>query len=93
MALRDLASRNGGLSHTKLWANIAYASATCAFLRLNWIGQADAEIWWAYLACVAGAVTASKFLTLKYGIGSRAHARPDYDRRTDYDRFEPEEPR
>lgn len=66
MKPRDLVSRNGGLSHTKLWANIAYAAATVAFVRLNWMGQAEAEIWWAYLSCVAGAVTASKFLSLKY---------------------------
>lgn len=67
MSLMDLVTRNGGLSHTKLWANVGYAAATLSFVRLNWMGQAATEVWWAYLSCVAGAVTASKFLSLKYG--------------------------
>lgn len=67
MNLIDLVSRDGRLSHTKIWANIGYAAATVSFVRLNWVGQAETEVWWAYLSCVAGAVTASKFLSLKYG--------------------------
>lgn len=66
MKLIDLVSRDGRLSHTKIWANIGYAAATVSFVRLNWVGQAETEVWWAYLSCVAGAVTASKFLSLKY---------------------------
>ncbi|ELQ8315452.1 MULTISPECIES: hypothetical protein [Pseudomonadota] len=73
MNLIDLVSRDGRLSHTKIWANIGYAAATVSFVRLNWVGQAETEVWWAYLSCVAGAVTASKFLSLKYS-GSAARA-------------------
>ncbi len=66
--LKDLITDANGatLSHTKLWANIGYAAATVAFLRMAWTGTAGAEIWWAYLGCVAGASTASKYLSLKY---------------------------
>ncbi|MDR1276170.1 MAG: hypothetical protein LBL72_07300 [Candidatus Accumulibacter sp.] len=69
MNLSDLIACPDGktLSHTKLWANIGYAAATAAFIRLNWIGIAHTEVWLAYLGCVAGAATASKFLALKYG--------------------------
>jgi hypothetical protein len=66
--LRDLVTDAGGktLSHTKLWANVASAAATAAFIKQAWAGTITAEIWWAYLGCVAGAATASKFLSLKY---------------------------
>ncbi len=69
MKLRDLITDAGGdtLSHTKVWANVGYASATTAFLRMAWDGTANVDVWWAYLGCVAGATTASKFLALKYG--------------------------
>lgn len=68
MRLRDLITDASGstLSHTKLWANIGYAAATIAFLRMAWDGTAGPEIWWAYLGCVAGASTVSKYLSLKY---------------------------
>lgn len=54
------------LSHTKLWANIAYSAATFAFIKLAWLGQASFEVWCSYLGCVAGASTASKLISLKY---------------------------
>lgn len=78
MRLRDLITDASGttFSHTKLWANIGYAAATVAFLRMSWDGTASAEVWWAYLACVAGASTASKFLSLKY-VGRDAAAPRD----------------
>lgn len=68
MKLRDLVTDAGGktLSHTKLWANVAFAAATAAFIKQAWAGTITAEIWWAYLGCVAGAATASKFLSLQY---------------------------
>lgn len=68
MKLRDLFTDAGGktLSHTKLWSNIACAAATVAFIKQAWAGTLTAEIWLAYLGCVAGAATASKFLSLKY---------------------------
>lgn len=72
MKLLDLIADASGrsLSHTKLWANIGYAAATVAFLRMSWSGTATTDIWWAYLGCVAGASTASKYLSLKYLSGS-----------------------
>ena len=71
MSLRDLITESGGstLSHTKVWANIGYAAATVAFLKMTWSGNTNVDVWWAYLGCVAGASTASKFLALKYGTG------------------------
>ena len=68
MRLRDLVTDAGGktFSHTKIWSNIAYAAATAAFIKQAWAGTITAEIWWAYLGCVASAATASKYLSLKY---------------------------
>lgn len=68
MRLRDLVTDAGGrtLSHTKMWANVAYAAATFAFVRQAWVGTITGEIWWAYLGCVGGAAVASKYLALKY---------------------------
>lgn len=57
MKIIDLVSRDGRLSHTKIWANIGYAAATVSFVRLNWVGQAETEVWWAYLSCVAATVS------------------------------------
>lgn len=57
----------GEVSHTKFWANVAYLAATVCFIKQNWLGAANTEIWWCYLLVVAGHGTASKFLTLKYG--------------------------
>lgn len=69
MKLRELITDAGGntLSHTKVWANVGYATATTAFLKMSWDGNTNVDVWWAYLGCVAGATTASKFLSLKYG--------------------------
>jgi predicted small integral membrane protein len=68
LTLLDLITDAGTkrLSHTKLWANVGYAAATAAFLKQAWMGTANADIWWAYLACVAGATTASKYLSMRY---------------------------
>jgi hypothetical protein len=66
MKLIDLVSRDGKLSHTKIWANVAYLAATIGFIRATWTGTATYDIWLAYLGVVGGAVTASKFLSLKY---------------------------
>jgi len=57
----------GQLSHTKLWANIAYASATGAFLYAVYAGTATADIWLVYLGVVGASATASKYLSLKFG--------------------------
>jgi len=69
MRLLELITEPGGctLSHTKLWSNVGFAAATVAFVRANWNSVANAEVWWAYMVCVAGAVTASKYLALRHG--------------------------
>ncbi|MDR2188923.1 MAG: hypothetical protein LBE62_12935 [Azonexus sp.] len=77
MKLRELITDAGSntLSHTKVWANIGYAAATVAFVKLAWSGSGNVDIWWAYLGCVAGASTASKFLSLRYGRSERDERR------------------
>jgi hypothetical protein len=69
MRLIELVTDSSGqtLSHTKFWANVGYLAATVAFLKQAWGGSSNVDIWWAYLGCVAGASTASKYLSLKYG--------------------------
>ncbi len=67
MRLIELISRDGRLSHTKIWANVAYLAATIGFIRATWAGTDTYDIWLVYLGVVGGAVTASKFLSLKYG--------------------------
>ena len=54
MELKDLIkdTATGGMSHTKLWANIAYASGTSAFLYASFKGQATGDIWLIYLGVV-----------------------------------------
>lgn len=77
MRVLDLITDANGtsLSHTKLWANIGFAAATVAFLRMSWSGTVTVDIWWAYLGCVAGASTASKYLSLQYlGVKTRKDA-------------------
>jgi len=67
--LKDLVtdSGTGQLSHTKIWANVAYASSTIGFLYAVYKGTAGAEIWFAYLGIVGASATASKLLSLKFG--------------------------
>lgn len=69
MTLKDLITDagTGQLSHTKLWANIAYASATAAFLWAAYQGSATADVWLIYLGVVGASATVSKLLSLKYG--------------------------
>ena len=57
----------GMISHTKLWANIAYCSATGAFLYMVYQNTATAEVWLIYLASIGSSTTVSKLLSLKYG--------------------------
>lgn len=57
----------GQLSHTKLWANVAYASATVAFLYTVYADKASADVWLIYLGVVGASATVSKLLSLKYG--------------------------
>lgn len=62
----------GQISHTKLWTNIAYLSATLAFLRLTLVSSdpPNPEIWLIYLGVVGAHNVASKVLSMKYGKGS-----------------------
>jgi len=60
-------SGTGQLSHTKIWANVAYASATVGFLYAVYKGTATSDIWFVYLGIVGASATASKLLSLKFG--------------------------
>ena len=66
----------GMVSHTKVWANVAYASATAAFLQGAFHGGQPAEVWITYLGLVGASATASKFLSLRYGV-KPDEAKPD----------------
>ena len=70
MKLTDLITDagTGMLSHTKVWANIAYASATIAFIYMSYAGTASPDIWMVYLASIGASATLSKLLSLKYGV-------------------------
>lgn len=59
----------GQLSHTKLWTNIAYFSATLAFLHITLIlpEPSSPEIWLIYLGIVGAHNVASKAMSMKYG--------------------------
>jgi hypothetical protein len=69
MQLSDLVrdAGTGQLSHTKVWANIAYAAATVAFLRQAWDGTLTADIWLWYLGVVGTHSAISKLISLRYG--------------------------
>lgn len=60
----------GNLSHTKIWANIAYLSATVAFVGETIFSdqQVEPDIWLIYLGVVGGHGALSKFISMKYGV-------------------------
>lgn len=67
--LRELTQSGGSgkASHTKFWANVAYASATICFLHFEWFApEPNIELWLVYLGTVAGAASVSKLLSLRY---------------------------
>jgi hypothetical protein len=70
MRLVDLILDANGrtLSHTKLWANVAFACASFAFTRmaLGYPATVPSEIWWAFLGCVGASGAASKLMSLRY---------------------------
>jgi hypothetical protein len=70
MRLSDLVrdAGTGQLSHTKLWANIAYAAATVAFLKSAWAGTLTADIWLFYLGIVGAHSAVSKLISMRYGV-------------------------
>jgi hypothetical protein len=55
----------GEFSHTKFWANIAYATATVVIFKLTYMSQLNENYFLIYLGVVAAHGTASKFLNLK----------------------------
>ena len=61
----------GQLSHTKLWANIAYIVATAAFLNLTFDSTTppDADIWLIYLGVIGGHCAVSKLVSMRYRAG------------------------
>lgn len=80
MRLLDLVTDANGktLSHTKLWANVAFACASFAFTRmaLGYPSTISAEIWWAFLGCVGASGAASKLMSLRYSGSQDATAAP-----------------
>jgi hypothetical protein len=65
MNLKELVTNNEGvLSHSKIWANIAYAAGTVKFIMLP---DPSSDIWMAYLGIVGGAAVASKLIQMKFG--------------------------
>jgi len=78
MTITDLItdSGTGMLSHTKLWANIAYCAATIAFGYMVYMNTATSEIWLIYLASIGASSTLSKLLSLRYGMSANAEVKP-----------------
>lgn len=62
----------GQTSHTKLWANVAYAVSTVAFVWQVYKGTAGYDIWLVYLGVVGASATASKWLSLRYAAKEQA---------------------
>ncbi|SCX40426.1 hypothetical protein [Nitrosospira sp. Nsp1] len=56
----------GHVSHTKLWANVAYLTATGAFCVAAWQGTLTPDVWLIYLGVVGAHTAASKLIGLKY---------------------------
>lgn len=71
MNWRDIITDAGTqqVSHTKLWANIAYLTATIAIGWAAYKGSLSADLLLIYLGIVGASATASKFLSLRYGGG------------------------
>lgn len=69
MKCRDLITDigTGQMSHTKLWANVAYAASTIWLSGIAFNGKLSADLLLIYLGIVGASATASKFLSLKYG--------------------------
>jgi hypothetical protein len=58
----------GQMSHSKLWANVAYLTGTLAFAWTVYKGTATADIWLIYLGVVGASATASKWLSMRYSV-------------------------
>lgn len=74
MKINDLITDvgTGQMSHTKLWANVAYAASTAWLSGMAFNGDLGADLLLIYLGIVGASATASKFLSLKYGTGENA---------------------
>jgi hypothetical protein len=57
----------GKLSHTKMWSNIANATATGIVIKMAYMSTLSADIFMIYLIFVGASRLGSKFLDLKFG--------------------------
>lgn len=68
MNMKELVTNNDGkLSHTKVWSNIAYGTATIVFIYQAYNQTLTADIWLIYLGVVGAHSAVSKAITAKYG--------------------------
>ncbi|UDM18437.1 hypothetical protein [Vogesella sp. XCS3] len=67
MRLSDLFTNpaSGRLSHSKLWANVACASATGMFIYQGVAGQLTTDTWLVYLGVVGGYSAARSWIAAK----------------------------
>jgi len=67
MRLSDLFTNpaSGRLSHSKLWANVAYSSATGMFVYQGVAGQLTTDTWLVYLGVVGGYSAARSWIAAK----------------------------
>jgi hypothetical protein len=72
MSLVDLLQNpaTGRLSHSKLWANIACASATGMFIYQGAMGTLTAEVWLIYLGVVGGYSAARSWIAARRDKGA-----------------------
>ena len=62
MSLLDLITEPDKVTHTKIWANIAYAAGTWKFIMAN----VNSDVWFIYLGVVGASQVASKLISFKY---------------------------
>lgn len=71
VTLKPLITKNGQISHTKLWSNIAYLCATFVFMYHEIKATSPSiELFIAYVALIGGNTLASKYLDAKYSESS-----------------------
>ncbi len=69
MNWRDLIlTPKGNISHTKLWANVAYAVATFIMVHTALKGTVTWDLLLAYVGTVGASAAAHKLFALKYGL-------------------------
>lgn len=65
MHIKDLLTEESSpdrLSHTKLWSNVAHATATAVFIKQAYMGTLDYTIWLIYLGIVGAQASAQAML-------------------------------